>query len=92
MNSILGRVNYDVENCSGVLTDDKKKLLKTLGVKKWDFSHYTRGSFNLISKKKLALMNKIIESDIVISGQFIPLNSEKKINAEIVLIERGLNK
>lgn len=92
MNSVLGRVRYDVKDCSGLLTDDKKKLLKNLGIKKWDFSHYTKGSFNLISKKKLALMKKIIESDIVISGEFLPLDSDKKINAEIVLIERGLTK
>lgn len=92
MNSILGRVKYDVENCSGILTPDKKKLLKNLGVKKWDFSHYTKGSFKLISKKKLALMKKVIESDIVQSGQFIPLNPDKKINAEIILIERGFEK
>lgn len=37
-------------------------------------------------------MKKIIESDIVISGEFLPLDSDKKINAEIVLIERGLTK
>lgn len=92
MNSILGRVNYDVENCSGVLTVDKKKLLKNLGVKKWDFSHYTKGSFKLISKKKLSLMQKVINSDIVSSGQFLPLNSEKEFKAEIILIERGLIK
>lgn len=92
MNSILGRVKYDVENCSGILTPDKKKLLKNLGVKKWDFSHYTKGSFKLISKKKLALMKQVIESDVIHSGEFIPLNSDRKINAEIILIERGLIK
>lgn len=92
MQPILGRVKYDVENCSGILTDDKKRILKNFGIKKWDFSHYSKGSFKLISKKKLALMKKVIESDVVTRGQFFPLNSDNKINSEIILIERGLNK
>ncbi|MCE7856892.1 MAG: hypothetical protein DYG97_10160 [Ignavibacteria bacterium CHB3] len=89
MNSILGRVIYDVENCSGVLTADKKKLLKNLGVKKWDFSHYNKGRFDLISKKKLALMKKIIDTNIVCKSEFIPFNPEKKILAEKLIIEWG---
>lgn len=92
---ILGRVTFDVldyKNSCGFLTDDKKKLLKNLGIKKWDFSHYVKGSFKLISKKKLALMKIVIDSDIVSTGEFVPLNSDQKLGTEIVLIKRGLVK
>lgn len=89
---ILGRVTFDVldyKNSCGFLTDDKKKLLKNLGIKKWDFSHYNKGRFDLISKKKLALMKKIIDTNIVCKSEFIPFNPEKKILAEKLIIEWG---
>lgn len=88
---ILGRIKYDAENTSGIITDDKKKLLKDYGIKKWDISHYKKKKFKLISKKKLPVMRKIIDGEIINSSGFIPFKKENEFAAitQKIIIERS---
>lgn len=73
------------------IPEDKKQLLKNIGITRQDFSHYKAGRKNKISKLHLKMIELVIENKIVSSGEFIPLNkkNEWKLKGKKIIVLRG---
>jgi hypothetical protein len=85
---ILGRVPIDDIN-PNIMTDAKKRLLKKLGIKNYDISHYKSGKHHLISKTKLNVLKTVMAAELYTSDKFVPLNSSKIKQQEKYLVIKG---
>jgi ribosomal protein L35 len=85
---VLGTIPFEEQK--EIITPEIKQVLKKIGVKNYDLSHFKARRFHLISKKKLKQIRFLLNASVVPAGEFKPLNGDTKKMQGKVLVIKGL--